>query len=148
MSNKANQVQLEILNRVKAKFPTATVKTGWASSYLQNVEQWPLITIGPVASRATFQSKAIKDDMQFHIQLVEHDNDEPETLADRLNIYLVNLRTALFAQKSEDRFNNWHGMLSAQPTEDSETSYIEPSPGQPWAGLSLILTTTYSEKLE
>lgn len=147
-SNKAHQVMQEITNRLINAFPNATVKSGWASSYLRTVEQWPLITVGPIVTNGTYQGKAIKDDVQFHIQIVEHENNAPDTLPSRLLTYLASTRKALFSQDTTDRFNTWHGLLTSQPIEGAETRFIEPTPGQPYAGLSIILTTTYSHTME
>lgn len=148
MSNKGIEVQHSLTEKMEQAFPTATVKEGWASSYLRQVEHWPLITIAPIVTNAVYQGQAVKDDMQFHIQIVDHENGEPETLPSRLIQYLAIYRKAMFRQKPQDRFNNWDGLLNGQPTEGAETRFIEPTPGQPYAGLSMILTTTYSQTME
>jgi len=148
MSNKGNQVMQALTAKMQQAFPAATVKAGWASSYLRQVEQWPLITVAPVITNGTYQGPAVKDDMEFHIQIIDHENEQPETLPSRLLDYLASCRKALFCQKPQDRFNNWDGLLNGQPTEGAETRFIEPTPGQPYAGLSMILTTTYSQTME
>ncbi|WP_445425177.1 hypothetical protein [Alishewanella sp. HL-SH06] len=146
--NKAHQVLQTATAKLQQAFPNATVKSGWASSYLRSVEHWPLITIAPIFTNANYSGKAVKDDMQLHIQVVEHENGEPETLPERLLTYLSTLRSTLFSQQLDDRHNNWHGLLNGQPNEGAETRFIEPSAGQPFAGLSLILTTSYSQTME
>lgn len=148
MSDKSHQVKDTIIDKLKAAFPDATVKGGWVGSYLRTVEHWPLITVGPVVTNAKYSGEAVQDQMQYHIQVVDQDNGEPETLPDRLLNYLHTTRRALFKQQLDDRHNNWHGLLNGQPNEGAETRFIEPSAGQPFAGLSLILTTSYSQTME
>ncbi|MDP5205794.1 hypothetical protein [Alishewanella sp. SMS8] len=148
MSDKAQQIQQAVNAKLVAAFPTATVKSGWASSYLRSVEQWPLITVAPIVTNGSYSGKAVKDDMQLHIQIVENDGGEPETLPTRLLNHLTSCRSALFSQQLDDRHNNWHGLLNGQPTEGAETRFIEPSAGQPYAALSIILTISYSQTME
>lgn len=148
MTDKGIQVLNALIAKLELAYPTATVKSGWASSYLRTIERWPLITVAPIVTNGAYQGQAVKDDMQFHIQVVDHEADEPETLPSRLIQYMGICRKALFSQNPRDRFNNWQGLLNGQPTEGAETRFIEPTPGQPYAGLSIILTTTYSQTME
>jgi len=147
-TSKGHQVLQALVSKLANAYPTATVKSGWASSYLKNIDAWPLITVAPIVTNGIYQGSAVKDDMQYHIQIVDHENNAPDTLPARLITYLNTARAALFNQSSTDRFNNWQGLLNGQPTEGAETRFIEPTPGQPYAGLSMIVTTTYSQTME
>lgn len=150
--NKSVTVLAEITTRLSARFTgeigSGIVKPGWVATYINDNKVWPLLTVAPIATTGTYQGKAVLDQMNFHIQVVDIEGENPDTLPERMLNHLNEVRALLFAQTKEDRHNNWNGMLNSQPQEGAEARFVEPAKGQPYAGLSIILTTTYSQNLE
>ena len=145
--SKADQVLNYIKTQLEQAFPAGTVKQGWPASYVRDVTAWPLVTIAPAISNATHNGPSFTDAINWHIQLVYAAQDAEQTVTD-LMAGLLTVRQALVAQRKTDRFQNWQGLISGPPTESREARYIDPEPGQPYAGLSFVLATTITQTLE
>lgn len=147
---KAQLIQQEITNRLQAAFTSASVKHGWVDTYWQQNEVWPLITVAPAASNAQYSNggESIKDACNWSIYVLDQVDRTDDEISYRLINYLALIRKALIAPLKTDRHNNYGGLLTGQPEEQAATRFIQPESGLPFAGLTFILTTTYSEKLE
>ncbi|MBV2127923.1 hypothetical protein [Arsukibacterium indicum] len=153
----ATLVEDEAIARLKSAFETeqvpGVVKKGWPAIYSRDNTLWPLVCIAPAISQPAYHSSnvTLEDSTSFHIQIIDVEGDEPETLSDRMKTYLLIARRALFKpvtpQGEPDRFAKWGTLLTSTPTEGREARFIEPEPGQPYAGLSIVLTTNFSQNL-
>jgi hypothetical protein len=148
--NKAQQIHDLITQRLQLAFPTANVKHGWIDTYWQNNDVWPLITVAPAASDPSYsnQGESIKDSANWAIYVLDEVERTETEVSQRLMEYLKQIRIALIAPAKADRHNNYGGLLTGPPSEQTAARFIQPDNGLPFAGLSFILTTTYSEKLE
>ncbi|CAM3896878.1 hypothetical protein [Rheinheimera salexigens] len=148
--NKAQQIQNVITQRLQAAFPTANVKHGWIDTFWQNNDVWPLITVAPTASDPNYSNagESIKDSISWAIYVLEQVEQPDTEISQLLSIYLKQIRKVLIAPVKDDRHNNYGGLLTVPPAEQTAARFIQPENGLPFAGLSFILTTTYSEKLE
>lgn len=148
--NKALQIQQLIKARLQAALPTAKVEHGWIDTYWQHNDVWPLITVAPAASDPNYsnQGESIKDSTSWAIYVLDEVERTETEVSQRLMEYLKQIRIALIAPPKTDRHNDYGGLLTSPPTEQTAARFIQPENGLPFAGLSLILTTTYSEKLE
>lgn len=160
MTTKATIVRNEAIRRLKTVFETqeipGVVKSGWAAQHRRDNANWPLVCIAPAISQPTYHSSNItlEDATSYHIQLIDIEGETPvaiEELTERLELYLKLMRQALFKPVTEtgepDRFAKWGSLLTSTPTEGREARFIDPEPGEPYAGISFVLTTTFSDNL-
>lgn len=146
----ANQIQQLIVQRLAVAMPTASIKHGWIDTYWQHNEVWPLVTVAPAASDPQYSNGAqsIKDTCNWSIYVLDQVDRTETEISQRLLGYLKTLRQTLIAPPTSDRHNNYGGLLTGQPEERAAARFIQPESGLPFAGLTFILTTTYSETLE
>lgn len=147
---KSEQIADLMLQRLEAAFPAATVKHGWAETYWQQAEQWPLVTIAPAASDQTYDGGGTAgiNRASWNIYIMDQVERTETEVSKRLMQYLATTRKALIAKRSDERHNQYGGLLTQAPTEPAAARFIQPDSGLPFAGLVLTITTPYTEKLE
>lgn len=150
--NKSEQIADLMLARLVEKFPGATVKHGWAETYWQQTEQWPLVTLAPAVSDQSYDGAGTASVNRaswnvYILDQVERPGIDTE-VSKRLMQYLAAARQALVARQKKDRHNLYGSLLTQGPTEPSAARYIQPDSGTPFAGLVLTITTPFTENLE
>lgn len=149
---KAEQIADVMLQRLEAAFPAATVKHGWAETYWQQTEQWPLVTLAPASSDQNYDGAGTAgiNRTSWNIYIMDQVEREGATteISKRLMQYLATARRALIARQKNERHNAYGGLLTQNPTEPTAARFIQPDAGMPFAGLVLTITTPHTEKLE
>lgn len=148
--SKSEQIADLMLQRLVDKFPGATVKHGWAETYWQQTEQWPLVTLAPATSDQTYDGAGTAgvNRASWNIYILDQVDRTDTEISKRLMQYLASARQALIARQATDRHNLYGGLLTQGPTEPAAARYIQPDSGMPFAGLVLTITTPHTEKLE
>jgi hypothetical protein len=147
---KAQQIQQLLVDRLTAAFPDATVKHGWIDTYWQDNQQWPLVTVGPIVSdsKTSANSESHTVAINWGITVLDEVNRTDTEISLRLMDHLRLIRKTVIAPPTGERHNTYGGLLSQPPKEATGANFIQPDSGLPFAGLTVILTTTYSEQLE
>lgn len=150
--NKTEQIADLMFSRLEAAFPESTVKHGWAETYWQQTEQWPLVTIAPALSDPAYNGAGTVtvNTVSWNVYIMDKvDRDDISTeISKRLIQYLAVVRKALLARQADERHNAYGGLLTKNPTEPTAARFIQPDSGLPFAGLVITITTPHTENLE
>jgi hypothetical protein len=139
-----------MLKRLEDKFPTATVKHGWAETYFEHNDHWPLVTIAPATSDQRYDGSgtAGQNNTTWTVYIIDKVERTETEISKRLIQFVNSARLALLARPASARHNTYGGLLSQGPTEPTPAKFVQPDKGLPYAGLVLTITTQHAEKLE
>ena len=133
----AEEVQDLIIARLEAAFPTARVEDGWPQIYLAQNKTWPLITVAPVVDGSIAQRGASQSTVAWDIRLLIKASPG---VGKALLSHRRQMRKVLIAQ------DNFYDRKLLKPViEPAALEYHEPLPNQPYAGLTMVIETTFAE---